>query len=222
MDALPITERGGDRVATSEVAGVMHACGHDGHVAMTLGAAAVLASLRDSWRGRLRLCFQPAEEVAGGRPPHDRATARWAASTRCSASTSGRRCRSGRLASRRPDLRQRRRVRAHRARPRRPRRHAPHQHRPGGRGRAGGRSRCRPSSAARRRPSRRRWSPSAASRAARPSTSSPTRCACAAPCAPSTPTSASACCVASPRSRPRSRRRPERRRSSSAPRAARR
>ncbi len=69
MDALPILERGNDRVVTSEVEGVMHACGHDGHVAMTLGAAAVLASLRDEWRGRLRLCFQPAEEIASGAVP---------------------------------------------------------------------------------------------------------------------------------------------------------
>ena len=66
-----------------------------------------------------------------------------------------------------PDLRQRRRVRAHRPRPRWPRRHAPHQHRPGGRRGAGGGGACRASSAARRRPSRPRWSPSAASRAAR-------------------------------------------------------
>jgi amidohydrolase len=69
MDALPVLERGGDRVATSEVDGVMHACGHDGHVAIALGAAAVMASLRDSWRGRLRLCFQPAEEIASGAVP---------------------------------------------------------------------------------------------------------------------------------------------------------
>ncbi|MGH7722673.1 MAG: M20 metallopeptidase family protein [Candidatus Dormibacteria bacterium] len=69
MDALPIAERGTDRVATSGVDGVMHACGHDGHVAMTLGAAAVLASVRDAWRGRLRLCFQPAEEIASGAVP---------------------------------------------------------------------------------------------------------------------------------------------------------
>ncbi|WP_337310537.1 M20 family metallopeptidase [Candidatus Aeolococcus gillhamiae] len=69
MDALPILERGQDRVATSEVDGVMHACGHDGHVAMTLGAATVLASLRDAWRGRVRLCFQPAEEIAAGAVP---------------------------------------------------------------------------------------------------------------------------------------------------------
>ncbi|MHB8719003.1 MAG: M20 metallopeptidase family protein [Candidatus Dormibacteria bacterium] len=66
MDALPITERGERRPATSETPGVMHACGHDGHVAMALGAAAALATLRDRWRGTVRLCFQPAEEIADG------------------------------------------------------------------------------------------------------------------------------------------------------------
>jgi amidohydrolase len=69
MDALPIVERGDHRVVTSEVEGVMHACGHDGHVAMTLGAATALVALRDSWSGRLRLCFQPAEETASGAMP---------------------------------------------------------------------------------------------------------------------------------------------------------
>jgi len=69
MDALPVTERGSDRVAISEVEGVMHACGHDGHVAMALGAASALTALRGSWSGRLRLCFQPAEEVAEGAVP---------------------------------------------------------------------------------------------------------------------------------------------------------
>ncbi|HVC40740.1 MAG TPA: amidohydrolase [Candidatus Saccharimonadales bacterium] len=69
MDALPITERGAGRVAVSESPGVMHACGHDGHVAMLLGAAAVLADLRDGWDGSVRLCFQPAEEQAGGAMP---------------------------------------------------------------------------------------------------------------------------------------------------------
>ena len=69
MDALPVLERAGDRPVRSEVDGVMHACGHDGHVAMTLGAAAVLAQLRDSWAGRVRLCFQPAEERAEGAVP---------------------------------------------------------------------------------------------------------------------------------------------------------
>ncbi|GAC1342936.1 MAG: amidohydrolase [Candidatus Dormibacteria bacterium] len=70
MDALPLTERGGDgRPAVSEHAGAMHACGHDGHVAMTLVAARALAGSRGEWAGRVRLCFQPAEEVAGGAQP---------------------------------------------------------------------------------------------------------------------------------------------------------
>jgi len=69
MDALPVLERGEGRVVVSETDGVMHACGHDGHMAMTLGAATALVALRDSWSGRLRLCFQPAEETASGAVP---------------------------------------------------------------------------------------------------------------------------------------------------------
>src|SRR5579864_1178998 len=69
MDALPVQERDDGRAVRSDVDGVMHACGHDGHVAMALGAGAVLMSLRDSWRGRVRLCFQPAEERAEGAVP---------------------------------------------------------------------------------------------------------------------------------------------------------
>ncbi|HZS16181.1 MAG TPA: M20/M25/M40 family metallo-hydrolase, partial [Candidatus Dormibacteraeota bacterium] len=65
-DALPITERGEHRAVISRNDGAMHACGHDGHVAMALGAATALAELRDAWSGRVRMCFQPAEEVAGG------------------------------------------------------------------------------------------------------------------------------------------------------------
>lgn len=66
IDALPITERGNARPVTSANPGVMHACGHDGHVAVALGVGAALSELRDQWSGRLRLCFQPAEEIAGG------------------------------------------------------------------------------------------------------------------------------------------------------------
>jgi amidohydrolase len=69
IDALPIRERGEDRVARSEVDGVMHACGHDGHTAIALGVAAVLTDLGADWGGRLRMCFQPAEEVAEGAMP---------------------------------------------------------------------------------------------------------------------------------------------------------
>ncbi len=64
MDALPIEERTGLAFA-SRVPGVMHACGHDGHVAMLLGAARLL-SQRPPDSGEVRLIFQPAEEGRGG------------------------------------------------------------------------------------------------------------------------------------------------------------
>jgi amidohydrolase len=67
MDALPIGERSGVSFA-SEVPGVMHACGHDGHTAMLLGAARLLLDRRSSFAGRVKLVFQPAEEGAGGAP----------------------------------------------------------------------------------------------------------------------------------------------------------
>ena len=64
MDALPITETTGAPYA-SRNPGVMHACGHDGHAASLLGAAALL--VRDeSWSGTVQLVFQPAEEGYGG------------------------------------------------------------------------------------------------------------------------------------------------------------
>lgn len=69
MDALPVQELDDGRAVRSEVAGAMHACGHDGHVAMNIGAAAALAAMRDAWSGSVRLCFQPAEERAEGALP---------------------------------------------------------------------------------------------------------------------------------------------------------
>jgi amidohydrolase len=65
MDALPIREVTGKPYASCKE-GVMHACGHDGHMANLLGSAMVLASLRDELRGRVRLIFQPAEEGGAG------------------------------------------------------------------------------------------------------------------------------------------------------------
>ncbi|MBU1406301.1 MAG: amidohydrolase [Proteobacteria bacterium] len=65
MDALPIAEQTGLPFA-SETPGVMHACGHDGHVAMLLGAAALLKKKEAELPGRVVLIFQPAEEGDGG------------------------------------------------------------------------------------------------------------------------------------------------------------
>ena len=65
IDALAVPDETGAPYA-SEVAGISHACGHDAHAAMLLGAAKVLAECRDALKGRVRLLFQPAEE--GGVP----------------------------------------------------------------------------------------------------------------------------------------------------------
>ena len=62
MDALPIQEAN-DVPYRSQVPGVMHACGHDAHIAMALGAAELLAGCRDPLRGEVRFLFQPSEEV---------------------------------------------------------------------------------------------------------------------------------------------------------------
>jgi amidohydrolase len=65
MDALPIQEANEVSYA-SETAGVMHACGHDAHVAMGLGVARLMMEHRDAWRGTLKLVFQPGEEGMNG------------------------------------------------------------------------------------------------------------------------------------------------------------
>ncbi len=65
FDALPITEFTGLPYA-SENPGVMHACGHDAHAAMLLGAAYVLNELKDEFTGTVKLIFQPSEEDAAG------------------------------------------------------------------------------------------------------------------------------------------------------------
>ena len=73
MDALPVTERTDVPYASKvksnylgEEVGVMHACGHDTHVAMLMGAVEVLSSMKDQLKGKVVFVFQPAEE---GAPP---------------------------------------------------------------------------------------------------------------------------------------------------------
>ncbi len=65
MDALPVLESG-DLPFCSQNPGVMHACGHDAHTAMLLGAAHALSQCRDAFCGEVRLIFQPAEEDLTG------------------------------------------------------------------------------------------------------------------------------------------------------------
>ena len=65
MDALPVKEETGAEYA-SQVPGVMHACGHDGHVAVGLTVAKLLEKHRQELNGTVKLVFQPAEEGLGG------------------------------------------------------------------------------------------------------------------------------------------------------------
>lgn len=65
MDALPMTECSGEAFS-SRIPGRMHACGHDAHMAMLLGAAALLKRREGELRGTVVLCFQPAEEIMQG------------------------------------------------------------------------------------------------------------------------------------------------------------
>lgn len=65
MDALSIKEEN-QLDYSSKNHGVMHACGHDGHVAMLLGAAKILNELKDDLNGKVKLIFQPAEEIIEG------------------------------------------------------------------------------------------------------------------------------------------------------------
>src|SRR6188768_4283137 len=69
MDALPVTERNSLPFASKEKAvfndqetGVMHACGHDSHVAILMGVAEILAKNKSDLKGTIKFIFQPAEE----------------------------------------------------------------------------------------------------------------------------------------------------------------
>jgi amidohydrolase len=68
MDALPVQEENEVDYRSCHP-GKMHACGHDGHTAIVLGTAQYLAQHRDSFRGQIKIFFQPAEEGPGGAKP---------------------------------------------------------------------------------------------------------------------------------------------------------
>ena len=68
MDALPLSEATGLTFSSTHK-GVMHACGHDAHMAMALGAATVLNKIKRKLSGNIKFLFQPAEEGPGGAKP---------------------------------------------------------------------------------------------------------------------------------------------------------
>jgi amidohydrolase len=68
MDALPFNEETGLPFASTHH-GAMHACGHDGHMAMVLGTATILKKMKDRLKGNIKFLFQPAEEGPGGAKP---------------------------------------------------------------------------------------------------------------------------------------------------------
>lgn len=68
MDALSLTEESGAPYASGRP-GRMHACGHDAYVAISLGAARILAAEREFLPGRIKFVYQPAEESPGGALP---------------------------------------------------------------------------------------------------------------------------------------------------------
>ena len=68
MDALPIQEEN-DVAYCSQHDGIMHACGHDGHIAIALGTAYYLSQHREDFTGTVKIIFQPAEEGPGGAKP---------------------------------------------------------------------------------------------------------------------------------------------------------
>lgn len=68
MDALPIQDEK-DVSYRSTIAGKMHACGHDAHMTILLGAARILNQMKSQLKGNVKLLFQPAEETVGGAKP---------------------------------------------------------------------------------------------------------------------------------------------------------
>ena len=68
MDALPIPEKTGLPFSSLHE-GLMHACGHDAHMAMALGASSILSKRGKTLKGRIKFVFQPAEEGPGGAKP---------------------------------------------------------------------------------------------------------------------------------------------------------